>query len=158
MAAFLICLLPILALASCSLSKEEPAPTGPAPKKEPVTLPRLIGRIASVPADHRFVLIQSYAKWDIAPDSILTSRGNDGRTANLLATGEHLGQYAAADLQSGQVAVGDAVFDRPEIQSKADDLTPSITNLPPALQRAVEIQETEKAKKDEPDEKTEKAQ
>jgi hypothetical protein len=72
--------------------------------------PKLVGRIASVPADKRFVLIQSYGKWEIESGRILTTRGLDERTANLRTTGETLGEFAAADLQSGTVEVGDAVY------------------------------------------------
>ncbi|MGL4398595.1 MAG: hypothetical protein ACRCXD_01895 [Luteolibacter sp.] len=72
--------------------------------------PQLVGRIASVPADKRFVLIQSYGKWEIESGRILTTRGLEERTANLRTTGETLGEFAAADLQSGTVAVGDAVY------------------------------------------------
>jgi hypothetical protein len=95
-----------LSLAACTwlgLSKKS-APEDPAVK------PRLVGRIASIPADRRFVLIQSYGKWEVETGSVLVSRGLEERTANLLATGESLGQFAAADVQSGTLEVGDAVF------------------------------------------------
>lgn len=72
--------------------------------------PKLVGRIASIPADKRFVLIQSYGKWEVESGRILTTRGLDDRTANLRTTGETLGEFAAADLQSGTVEVGDAVY------------------------------------------------
>jgi len=72
--------------------------------------PELVGRIASIPADKRFVLIQSYGKWNITSNTTLTSRGPDNRSANLLVTGERLGQFAAADIKSGTLAVGDAVY------------------------------------------------
>lgn len=72
--------------------------------------PELVGRIASIPADKRFVLIQSYGSWKIETGTILTARGLDERTANLLVTGEKLGQFAAADIQSGSVEIGDAVY------------------------------------------------
>lgn len=78
--------------------------------KNPVPQAKLVGRIASIPADRRFVLIQSYGKWTVATGSVLVAHGPDERTANLLTTGEALGQFAAADLQSGILDVGDAVF------------------------------------------------
>ena len=74
--------------------------------------PKIIGRIASIPADKRFVLIQSYEAWTVETGTILTTRGPEERTANLRVTGEKLGQFAAADLQSGTVEVGDAVYSR----------------------------------------------
>jgi hypothetical protein len=91
-------------LASVSCATKEPEEK---PKAEP---PRLVGRIASIPPDKRFVLIQSFGKWTAEPGTILTTRGADQRSANLLVTGEALGQFAAADLQSGQVELGDAVY------------------------------------------------
>ncbi len=99
-----------LALSACGLSKSD---TPEAPEKKPASeAPTLVGRIASVPADKRFVLIQSYGSWNIETGTILTTRGLDERTANLLVTGESLGQFAAADLQAGRVEVGDAVYSR----------------------------------------------
>lgn len=99
-----------IALTGCSAFKsEKPAKT---PKKEVQEAPKLVGRIASIPADKRFVLIQTYSNWNIEPGTILTTRGTDERTANLLATGEKLGQFAAADVQSGVAEVGDAVYSR----------------------------------------------
>lgn len=89
------------------LKKEE---TGDEKPKPVVEGPKLVGRIASVPADKRFVLIQSYGKWEVESGRILTTRGLDDRTANLRTTGETLGEFAAADLQSGTVQVGDAVY------------------------------------------------
>ena len=78
--------------------------------KPVVEAPKLVGRIASSPADKRFVLIQSYGKWVVESGRILTTRGPDERTANLRVTGETLGEFTAADLQSGSVGVGDAVY------------------------------------------------
>jgi hypothetical protein len=90
--------------------------------------PKLIGRIASIPADKRFVLIQSYEMWTVEAGTILTTRGPDERTANLRATGEILGQFAAADLQSGTVEVGDAVYSRhvPKPPEPTDAAGPSL--------------------------------
>lgn len=80
-------------------------------EKKPVPQgPKLVGRIASIQQDKKFVLIQSYGKWQVAADSILTTRGPNERTANLRATGEKLGEFAAADLQAGTVEPGDAVY------------------------------------------------
>jgi hypothetical protein len=42
--------------------------------------------------------------------SILTTQGPEGRAANLLATGEKLGQYAAADIRTGTLEIGDGVY------------------------------------------------
>ena len=96
-------------LAGCSWFDGKPDPT---PEKPADQGPQLVGRIASIPADKRFVLIQSYGTWKIEPGTILTTRGLDERSANLLVTGEAMGQFAAADLQSGAVEIGDAVYSR----------------------------------------------
>lgn len=96
---------------SCAThSMEKPKPEN---EKIPEEGPRLVGRVASIPADKRFVLIQSYGKWNVETDQILTTRGPNDRMANLRTTGESLGEFAAADLQSGQIEIGDAVYFKP---------------------------------------------
>ena len=107
--------LPLLFAASfviCSCGSTKPDKSKEETKK-PVEGPTLVGRIASIPADKRFVLIQSYGKWAVESGRILTTRGPADRTANLRTTGESLGEFAAADLQSGLVEVGDAVYSQP---------------------------------------------
>lgn len=98
------------AMVVCSCGTTKPEKPKEEPKKQVVEAPKLVGRIASIPADKRFVLIQSYGKWSMESGAILTTRGPDDRTANLRITGEKLGEFAAADLQSGFVEVGDAVY------------------------------------------------
>lgn len=93
-----------------SCADKEPEEIPKQKKEEKITKPRLVGRIASIPADRKFVLIQSYGTWNVTTGSILTTHGPDGRAANLLATGEQLGQYAAADVKSGTLEVGDGVY------------------------------------------------
>ncbi len=104
--------LPLLfaAWAVCSCGSTKPEKPKEEAKKPVVEGPKLVGRIASIPADTRFVLIQSYGKWNMESGGILTTQGPDDRTANLRTTGEKLGEFAAADLQSGSVEVGDAVY------------------------------------------------
>ncbi len=103
-----ILLLCCMLIPACGLLKRaKPDDEKPKPVAEG---PKLVGRIASVPADKRFVLIQSYGKWEVESGRILTTRGLEDRTANLRTTGETLGEFAAADLQSGIVEVGDAVY------------------------------------------------
>jgi hypothetical protein len=109
------CCLAISSCASTQPEKSEPANT---PEKGP----KLVGRVASIPADRRFVLIQSYGAWNIESGRILTTRGPDERTANLRTTGEILGEFAAADLQSGSVEVGDAVYSQ-HVAKPAEVLT-----------------------------------
>lgn len=93
-----------LAATSCSWLKDDPEPE-PNPNA-----PRLVGRIASVPPDGNFVLIESYGKWTIPAGAILTVHGPGNRSANLIATGEVLRRHAAADIQSGTLEVGDGVY------------------------------------------------
>ncbi len=112
-------------LSACATTPADP----PAPPVDET--PKLIGRIASVPADKRFVLIQSYGTWNVESGTVLTTRGPEQRSANLLATGESLGQFAAADLQSGLVAVGDAVYSR-HVPKPAEPPAPPASNDGPA--------------------------
>ena len=70
---------------------------------------RLAGRIDHVNGESDFVLIRKYGKWAVLSGEIVISRGQ-GRTANLLPTGEELGEHVAADIRSGDVQVGDAVY------------------------------------------------
>jgi hypothetical protein len=92
-------------LAACSGSKEpeeeKPASAGRA---------EIVGRVASISQGNSFLLIQSYGDWKVADGTILITRGAEERTANLRVTGEKLGQFAAADIQSGDVVVGDVVL------------------------------------------------
>jgi hypothetical protein len=117
-----LALLLVVFLASCA-SEEEPIPID---KTGAMTPPKLVGRVATVPSDRRFVLIQSYGAWKVPIGTILTTRGGEERSANLLVTGETMGQYAAADLQSGEVLTGDAVYSR--------DFAPQSSAAPEAIQ------------------------
>ena len=97
----------IATFTSCANDKNDK----PEEKKTPSTnAPKLVGRIASIPSDKRFVLIQSYGKWETESGAILTTLGPGSRTANLRVTGEKLGDFAAADVQSGDVEMGYAVY------------------------------------------------
>lgn len=102
--------LTLILLVSCSwLGMEKKKP----PEDVEASLaPKLVGRIASIPADKQFALIQSYEKWNTEIGTILTTRGSEERSANLRVTGESMGQFAAADIQSGTVEIGDAVYSR----------------------------------------------
>lgn len=107
--------LPLLAAALCAACScaawKRNAPGDDKPAGQPAaTAPALIGRIASVPRGQGFALIQSYGPWKAGIGTILTTRGPGQRSANLRVTGESLGQFAAADIQSGHVEVGDAVY------------------------------------------------
>lgn len=105
--------------------KPTPAETQPTAS----TAPRLLGQIASVASDRKFVLIESYGPWTIESGTILTTRGQDNRSANLLVTGETLGRLAAADIQSGEVLRGDQVFSlhtpKPPSNAAENDTSPA---------------------------------
>ncbi len=113
-----------VAISSCANDKD----AKPDAEKKPAATnaPKLVGRIASIPPDKRFVLIQSYGKWEVESGSILTTLGPDQRTANLRVTGEKLGEFAAADVQSGDIAPGDAVYlqftQKPVLSSTAPEV------------------------------------
>lgn len=124
-------MLVVLALPACSLMHAKKPAKPPAPPASEA--PTLIGRIASIPADKRFVLIQSYSNGKIEAGTILTTRGLDERTANLVATGESLGQFTAADVQSGLPGVGDAVYSR-HIPKPA---TPTTATEPAEIQEPI---------------------
>ncbi len=122
--AAILALSSLLALFVVSCADDEDDKPIPIDKTGATIPPKLVGRIASVPSDKRFVLIQSYGDWKIGADTILTTRGPDERTANLLVTGEALGQHAAADLQSGALDVGDAVYSRETPKVKVEPVDP----------------------------------
>jgi hypothetical protein len=94
------------------------------------TRPRLVGRVASVPSHGEFILIQSYGAWSVPPGSPVFGVGADGRVANLLPTGEKMGQFVAADLRDGRLDVGDAVYYRPD--GSEPETKPGTTPTPPA--------------------------
>lgn len=126
--------------ACAATKKKEPEKEKPKPA---AAGPQLVGRVASIPADRRFVLIQSYGKWTIESGKILTTRGPEARTANLRTTGETLGEFAAADLQSGLVEVGDAVYSQHvakpvEPLTNAETLQPQAEILPEQLPKNVQ--------------------
>ena len=110
----LLCLLPILCLAACGLFEEEE-------EKDEPTGPRLVGRIAAVHEDHGFVLVQGFDELKLGEGLLLTTRGEDDRSASLVVTGERSGRYSAADLKGGQVEVGDAVFARPKVEDEPSE-------------------------------------
>jgi hypothetical protein len=114
------CLLSVFVVSCADDEDDKPIPIDKTGKPVP---PKLVGRVASIPSDKRFVLIQSYGNWNVSTGTILTTRGTEDRTANLLVTGEAIGQYAAADLQAGTLEVGDGVYSR-EMGKPTSDTPP----------------------------------
>lgn len=109
-------LVPLLALLlpSCFLFKsDEEIPA------ESKTKPRLVGRVAQISSGNDFLLIEYYGSWDVPDGGLLSGFGTEGRTSNLVATGEKLGQYVAADIRSGVAKIGDSVYYRPIADSNS---------------------------------------
>jgi hypothetical protein len=95
-------------LAACA-SKEKNSPEAP---KESVDVMRLVARVQSRPGSKDFVLLEAFGKWTVEDGVNLYAYGSDGRMAILTTSGEKLGQFVAADVKSGQVEIGDAVYHR----------------------------------------------
>ena len=112
-----------LLLAACAEKEKSEEPKAK-PKAEAETI-RLVARVQSRPGGKDFVLLESYGKWTLAEGALLYAYGNDGRTASLELTGEKLGQFVAADIKSGQVEIGDAVYHRAKPPEAKVDATPA---------------------------------
>ena len=123
---------PVLLLAGCLCVVIGCADTTPPPKAEKTKQPdQLVARVASVYKAENYALIQRYGQLSLANDSILYSRGANGKSANLKVTGERLGQFLAADILSGDLDIGDAVYLRIfENQDKSKVLNPDKINKP----------------------------
>jgi hypothetical protein len=109
----------VVLLTSCSLFRDEEPP------KPSATAPKLVGRVASTPVGADFVLIEAYGPWRVPDGGMLAGIGNEGRTSNLAATGEKMGQYLAADIRSGVAKVGDSVYYRPMGEPAEDSVSPA---------------------------------
>jgi hypothetical protein len=59
--------------------------------------------------------------------------GLEGRAANLKVTGEKTGQFAAADIQSGTLEIGDSVYTTLSYQAPKEEETPPDTRENEAL-------------------------
>ncbi len=119
----------LVVVSGCGVSADSEAS-----KKPPDAVPQLVGRVASIPPGKSFLLIETFGEWRVADGAILITRGADERSANLLVTGERLGQFAAADIQAGQAQVGDAVMLLPAPPAKIE---------PPAEEEPAPIKDAE---------------
>lgn len=122
-----IALLPaFLLLGSCSFFG-----SGSEESVKPESRSQLVGRIALVPSKEDFVLIESYGPWRVPEGGLLSGIGTEGRTSNLVVTGEKLGQHVAADIRLGVAKVGDAVYYRPlGVGSEGDESVDSPASAP----------------------------
>ena len=118
------------------------------PKTEKDTM-RLVARVQSRPGGKDFVLLEAYGKWTLEEGTNLSSYGTDGRTAALVTSGEKLGQFVAADVKSGQVEIGDAVYHR----TKANAATTSDSKPQPAQESPAAAPELRKVEEKAPSSK-----
>ena len=88
------------------------------------------GIIDKVNKEEGYVFIRRYGAFRVKEGYLLESRSPDGRIANLTLSGEKLGERIAADIQSGDVEVGDSVYIR-RIQSQKPAENPEETPLKP---------------------------
>ncbi len=106
-----------LSLASCGLLKKigykEPAPEI---KKDEGR--RVIGRVASVSAEGKFVLIQKYRPGKLPENTLFQSHGISGSQGSLKPTGERVRDFFAADIISGNTVIGDAVTGLPMVSKE----------------------------------------
>jgi hypothetical protein len=105
-----------LLMASCSLFGKKPV------KKKEDDTPKLVGRVASLPVGGGYALVETYGRWQVPTGGLLTSAG-ENRAATLVASGEKVERFAAADIKSGTLEPGDAVFYRPIKDSDDEDAT-----------------------------------
>jgi len=84
----------------------------------------VVGEIASVHREDRFVLIKRVAPGGFGSGMAYFSLNPDGRTASLRPTGERLGRFYAADIQEGNPAPGDLVMARRMPPEEAPQATP----------------------------------
>lgn len=86
-------------------------PTETEEKKEPPRyLESLVGKVTSYEADTKIIIIQTLGSFKNKADDVVFSRGKEGRTGNLHLTGQGNQFFRAAELRSGDVEVGDAIF------------------------------------------------
>ena len=99
----------IFFLSSCAGSKPVEVDDVDEPQRD-----KLVARVSSVNLAANYVLIQRFGRLDVPEDSILYTLGShaaeDNNAASIKVTGERLGQFLAADIMSGELTVGDAVY------------------------------------------------
>ena len=76
------------------------------------TAPRLVGRIASIHTEDGFALIEGFGDAVLTEGLLLSSRGENERSATMTVSGERMGRFTAADVKNGDIEVGDAVYAR----------------------------------------------
>jgi len=135
---FCFIILGFFLLPSCGLLKKKPKEVSR--KKSNI---RLSGRVQQVNQEGQFVLIRRYGLWKVGESHVVESRG-DGRTASLKPTGEKLGEHVVADINSGDVKVGDAVYIRRLIKIPTEELPLTQPEIKPVDQAVSEVVPTVK--------------
>lgn len=91
------CLLSVLV--ACGTSEEEVES-----ERELGARPRVVGEVASVYPDKRFLLIKRYGPGDLPSGGVFSVRSANGlRNLALEPTGEKAGKFHAADFPAGEV-------------------------------------------------------
>jgi hypothetical protein len=121
-----------------SESKESKAGPGSGGRGEDGEAPgissmRVVGEIASVHPNEKFVLIKRYFQGGgFGEGTLIASVSPGGVTSSLVLTGETLGRYHAADIQEGSPSNGDVVVVRQAAEEDIDGPTEPVPQVDPS--------------------------
>ena len=94
---------------------------------------RVVGEIASVHPNEKFVLIKRYFQGGgFGEGTLIASVSPGGVTSSLVLTGETLGRYHAADIQEGSPSNGDVVVVRQAAEEDIDGPTEPVPQVDPS--------------------------
>jgi len=111
----------VCALAGCA-AKQEVVQPARAP------LAKMVGRVATVDAAGRYVLIQVYGTWSVPNEVLLRVYSDANGASTLRPTGERQGRYVAADIVAGNPGPGDGVMYAPASDDEASPAVPEMPN------------------------------
>ncbi len=121
-----------------SESKESKAGPGSGGRGEDGEAPgissmRVVGEIASVHPNEKFVLIKRYFQGGgFGEGTLIASVSPGGVTSSLVLTGETLGRYHAADIQEGSPSNGDVVVVRQAAEGDIEGPTEPVPQVDPS--------------------------
>ena len=121
-----------------SESKESKAGPGSGGRGEDGEAPgissmRVVGEIASVHPNEKFVLIKRYFQGGgFGEGTLIASVSPGGVTSSLVLTGETLGRYHAADIQEGTPSNGDVVVVRQAAEDDIEGPTEPVPQVDPS--------------------------
>ncbi|MBB08533.1 MAG: hypothetical protein CMN03_09745 [Roseibacillus sp.] len=121
-----------------SESKESKAGPGSGGRGEDGEAPgissmRVVGEIASVHPNEKFVLIKRYFQGGgFGEGTLIASVSPGGVTSSLVLTGETLGRYHAADIQEGSPSNGDVVVVRQAAEDDIEGPTEPVPQVDPS--------------------------